>query len=96
MLNMFKKISLGNWILIGMLLGLIVGLLLNFYVHDPFIKDIILMDNVFYVGGNLFSDLIILVKPETIVYTTSLVLVIVGGLVGMFGSLNAVRRYLKI
>ena len=49
-----------------------------------------------YVGGNLFSDLIILVKPETIVYTTSLVLVIVGGLVGMFGSLNAVRRYLKI
>lgn len=49
-----------------------------------------------YVGGNLFSDLIILVRPETIVYTTSLVLVIVGGLVGMFGSLNAVRRYLKI
>ena len=49
-----------------------------------------------YVGGNLFSELIILVRPETIVYTTSLVLVIVGGLVGMFGSLNAVRRYLKI
>lgn len=49
-----------------------------------------------YVGGNLFSDLIILVRPETIVYTASLVLIIVGGLVGMFGSLNAVRRYLKI
>ena len=49
-----------------------------------------------YVGGHLFTDLIILVSPETIVYTTSLVLLIVGGLVGMFGSLNAVRRYLKI
>ena len=49
-----------------------------------------------YVGGNLFSELIILVRPETIVYTTSLVLVIVGGLVGMFGSLRAVRKYLKI
>ncbi|MBR3139933.1 MAG: dicarboxylate/amino acid:cation symporter [Methanobrevibacter sp.] len=64
MLNMFKKISLGNWILIGMLLGLIVGLLLNFYLHDPFIKDIILMDNVFFVGGNLFIKLMkMLVVP---------------------------------
>ena len=49
-----------------------------------------------YVGGNLFSDLIVLVKPASIVYSTSIVLLIVGGLVGMFGSLNAVRRYLKI
>ena len=49
-----------------------------------------------YVGGNLFSELIVLVKPNTIVYSTSLVLLIVGGVVGMFGSLNAVRRYLKI
>ena len=49
-----------------------------------------------YVGGNLFSELIVLVRPEAIVYKTSLVLLIVGGLVGMFGSLSAVRRYLKI
>ena len=49
-----------------------------------------------YVGGNLFSELVVLVSPNSIVYTTSLVLLIVGGLVGMFGSLNAVRRYLKI
>ena len=49
-----------------------------------------------FVGGNLFSELIVLVTPSTIVYTTSLVLLIVGGLVGMLGSLNAVRRFLKI
>ena len=49
-----------------------------------------------YVGGDLFSELIVLVKPSSIVYITSLVLVIVGGLVGMFGSVSAVRRHLKI
>ena len=49
-----------------------------------------------FVGGNLFSELIVLVTPSTVVYTTSLVLLIVGGLVGMLGSLNAVRRFLKI
>ncbi len=49
-----------------------------------------------FTGGHLFSEIIELVNPNTIVYTTSLVLLIVGGLVGMVGSLNAVRRYLKI
>lgn len=59
-----KKISLGNWILIGMLLGLIVGLILNFYVTDPFIKDIILMNNIFYLGGTGFIRLMkMLVVP---------------------------------
>ena len=59
-----KEISLGNWILIGMILGLIVGLVLNFYVTNTFIKDIILIDNVFYLGGNLFIKLMkMLVVP---------------------------------
>ena len=48
------------------------------------------------VNGKLFTDLIMLVEPNTIIYLISLVLVLVGGLVGMFGSLKAVRRYLKI
>lgn len=52
-----KKISLGNWILIGMILGIIVGLFLNLYINNHFIKDIILMDNVFYLGGNIFIRL---------------------------------------
>ena len=64
MLNGIKKISLGNWILIAMILGLIVGLILNFYVTNTFIKEVILIDNVFYLGGNLFIKLMkMLVVP---------------------------------
>ena len=64
MLSKLKKISLGNWILIGMVLGLIFGLILNFYVTDPFIKDVVLMNNVFYLGGTGFIRLMkMLVVP---------------------------------
>ena len=59
-----RNISLGNWIFISMILGLIVGLFLNFYVDDYFIKNIILMDNIFYVCGNGFIKLLrMLVVP---------------------------------
>ena len=64
MIEIFKKISLGNWILIGMILGLIFGLFLNFHVDNPFIKNVILMDNIFYLGGNGFIKLMkMLVVP---------------------------------
>ena len=64
MMGKLKKISLGNWILIGMVLGLVTGLFLNFYVKNPFIKDIVLMNNVFYLGGNVFIKLMkMLVVP---------------------------------
>ena len=63
-IDKLKKISLGNWILIAMVLGLIFGLILNFKVHDTFIKDVIFMDNIFYLGGNLFIKLMkMLVVP---------------------------------
>lgn len=61
---LIKKISLGNWMLIGMVLGIVVGLFLNFYVSDTFIKDIILINNVFYLGGTGFIRLMkMLVVP---------------------------------
>ena len=64
MINRLKEISLGNWILISMILGLIVGLILNFYVTNTFIKEVVLIDNVFYLGGNLFIKLMkMLVVP---------------------------------
>ena len=64
MLDSLKKISLTNWIFISMILGLIVGLFLNFCVTDPFIKKIVLMDNLFYLGGNGFIKLMkMLVVP---------------------------------
>ena len=64
MLNKLKTISLSHWILIGMILGILVGFILNFWVTDPFIKNIILMDNVFYFGGTGFIRLMkMLVVP---------------------------------
>lgn len=64
MLDKMKNISLSNWILIGMVLGLLVGIILNFFVPDSTFKNIILVDNVFYLGGNLFIKLMkMLVVP---------------------------------
>ena len=64
MKNKLKKIDLSGWIMISMVLGIIAGLFLNFYVTNPFIKQIILFDNVFYLGGNGFIRLIkMLVVP---------------------------------
>lgn len=48
------------------------------------------------VGGQLFSPLIQLIEPQPFVYVTSLLLLAIGILVGMFGSWRAVRKYLKI
>ena len=64
MMAKLKSISLGNWMLIGMVLGFIVGIILNFYVQDPFIKNVVLIDNVFYLGGTVFIRLMkMLVVP---------------------------------
>lgn len=49
-----------------------------------------------YFGGQLFSPIIKLVKPTPYVYTLSLILLVIGSLVGMIGSSRAVRKYLKI
>ena len=46
--------------------------------------------------GQVFSSFIKLIPPTPFVYTTSLLLLAVGVLVGMFGSWRAVRKHLKI
>jgi len=46
--------------------------------------------------GKLFSSLITLIEPEPFIYQVSLVLIIIGIVVGMFGSLRAVKKYLKV
>lgn len=64
MLSKLKSISLSKWILIGMVSGALVGLFLNFFVTDPFIKDVVLLDNIFNLGGNGFIRLMkMLVVP---------------------------------
>ena len=47
-------------------------------------------------GGQLFTAIIKLVQPSSIIYLIMLVLVAVGALVGAFGSYLSVRKYLKI
>jgi cell division transport system permease protein len=47
-------------------------------------------------GGYLYSEIVRLIKPEPFIYQSSVILLIIGVIVGMLGSLSAVRRYLKI
>lgn len=49
-----------------------------------------------YFGGQLFSPFIRLITPEPFIYEVSLLLVIIGMVVGMFGSVRAVKKHLKI
>lgn len=49
-----------------------------------------------YFGGQLFSPFIRLITPEPFIYEISLLLVVIGMVVGMFGSWRAVKKHLKI
>lgn len=53
----------------------------------------VLFDNF---NGQLFSPFIKLVEPQPFIFLLSGILVVIGILVGMFGSWRAVRKYLKI
>ncbi len=69
------------------ILGSVIPILITIYAY------IISYD---YTGGYIFSHMIQLVKPSELLLNVSLILVIIGGLVGMLGSWHAVRKYLKI
>ena len=76
--------------IIGFILGVIgaiVPILLTIYGYT-FLYD--------FIGGKLFTELVVLVQPSEIIYTTSLALLVAGGMIGMSGSVKAVRKYLKI
>lgn len=47
-------------------------------------------------GGILFTPIISLVKPYNFVFKVSTFLFLIGAVVGMWGSVKAVRKYLKI
>ncbi len=47
-------------------------------------------------GGHLITDLIKLISPYNFIFYVALIIAGLGALIGMFGSLNAVRKYLKI
>ena len=73
-------------LLLGML-GSIIPIIGTIYGYNSLYK---------HFGGHLFSDFIKLIKPVPFVYITSIVLLLIGILVGMFGSWRAVKKYLKI
>lgn len=49
-----------------------------------------------YFDGKLFGDFVTLVKPNPFIYNVSGILILIGMIVGMFGSWRAVRKHLKI
>lgn len=74
----------------GMVLGMfgsIIPIVLVIYGYFAFYN---------HFNGQLFSPLIELIKPEPFVYMISLVILIVGVVVGMIGSYRAVKKYLKV
>lgn len=46
--------------------------------------------------GHLFTPLIELIQPEPFIYQASLIIIVIGIIVGMVGSAGAVRKYLKV
>lgn len=47
-------------------------------------------------NGYVFSPLIKLIGANPFIYTTSLIILVIGIIVGMIGSASAVRKYLKV
>ena len=74
----------------GMILGVfgsIIPIIISTYGYLVFYN---------YFDGYLFSELIQLIKPEPFMYMTSLIVLVIGILVGMIGSASAVKKYLKV
>ena len=74
----------------GLMLGIfgsLIPILLTIFGYTYFYESM---------GGIILSNLVELTKPGSIIFSTSLALLIIGGVVGMFASLRAVRKYLKV
>lgn len=74
----------------GMILGIIgsiIPILVIIYGYYAIYK---------HFDGKIFSELIKLITPEPFIYIISLVVLGIGIIVGMIGSYQAVRKYLKV
>ncbi len=74
--------------------GLIIGILGSIIPICITIYGYVILYNA--LKGHLFSEMLLLVKPFNFVFQISGFLLLIGSIVGMYGSLNAVRKYLKI
>jgi cell division transport system permease protein len=68
-------------------LGSLIPILITLYWYTAFYN---------HFDGYLYSKLIQLIQPEPFIYTTSLIILIIGIIVGTVGSASAVKKYLKI
>ena len=69
------------------ILGSIIPLILTIYGYSAMYK---------HFNGYVFTQFITLIEPTPFTYKISLLLICIGMVVGMFGSLRAVKKYLKI
>lgn len=77
---MFEGLILG-------ILGSIIPILVTIYGYTAIYN---------HFDGQLFTQFIKLIKPDSFVFLVSLLLLAIGMVVGMFGSSRAVKKYLKI
>ena len=68
-------------------LGSIVPILITMYGYVAFYD---------HFDGYLYSELIKLIQPEPFIYSTSLIILVIGIIVGTLGSASAVKKYLKV
>lgn len=96
-ISIMRVVGASNWtiknpfIIEGFIIGLlgsILPVIVTIYGYTAFYNS---LDQ-----GHLFSSLIELLNPQPFVYLISLILIVLGALVGMFGSGRAVRKYLKV
>lgn len=69
--------------LLGSIIPVIVTIYGYFFLYENF-------------DGQVISPLVQLIKPEPFIYMVSLIIVVLGIIVGMLGSYRASRKYLKI
>ena len=69
------------------IIGAIIPIIITIYGYILFYE---------HYNGHLFTNIITLISPGNIILFVSLVILVIGSLVGMFGSYRAVRKYLKI
>ncbi len=77
---LFEGLILG---IIGSIIPIIVSVYGYFIIYDE-------------LGGYVYSNIIPLLEPMYFIVYVALALLAIGGVVGMFGSYRAVRKYLKI
>ncbi len=95
-ISIMRLVGAGNFsikipfVIEGMVLGMIgslIPVLIVIYGYYAFYQ---------HFDGQLYSPLIRLITPEPFIYIISGIIILIGMIVGMLGSYQAVRRYLKV